>query len=126
MPCVRRSQRKSIAAWLPLVSFAVMLAPASALAAETVAIAAIAGEYIGGGLEFAVVPQPQEAKLTDRMLVIQSLEVKTAKATSPFTQAQAHAWVESLERSRKESSIKNASSPLLLGELGDGGEADQL
>jgi hypothetical protein len=53
-------------------------------AAEMIPVEKVVSSYMGEGLELAVTPTPQEAKLTDRMLVAGKVRIET-RARSPHT-----------------------------------------
>lgn len=99
---------------------AVLLLTPPIRSVETVPIGQVVTPCMGDNLELAITPTPQEAKLSDRMLVAGSLEIVTTKDyRQPATLKDASRWVDSL-------GVKDGKAvKVLLGELGDGGPADR-
>lgn len=91
------------------------------VAAEQVALTDIAPEYMGDGLEVAVIPTPQKAKLGNEMFVAARLEIEATKDyRHPATVKDAQRWAAAA------SPGKGEALKVLIGELGDGGPADRV
>lgn len=114
-----------VKAALLVVAFGLGMVPhATAVAGPTVAVGSVVEEYIGGGLELAVIPQPQQAILSDRLLVVPGLRLNVAQEyLQTFTVASARAWMNGMAEFPAEA---KGACPLLLGELGDESAADRL
>ncbi len=106
------------------LSFLLPIASATDL---TVPIDSVVQRYLGSELELAVIPQPQQAVLTDRLLVTSGLEIKAEKGgPRNFILSDANAWLAGLAIPISDEAPRKSPCPLLLGELGDGSLADKL
>jgi hypothetical protein len=89
--------------------------------AQTVAVKDVVAEYMGDGLELAVIPTPRDARLSDRMLVAPRFAIEApARYARTATLKDATRWAESLAPKGK------GAVKVLIGELGDGSAADRL
>src|SRR5947207_269266 len=96
--------------------FAAFMPQARLPAVETIPAAKVVVPFMGEGLELAVIPTPQEDKLSDRMLVLPRLEIEApAKYAHPATIKDATRWAATLTPGGT-----GPATRVLLGELGDG------
>lgn len=115
----------TLAATLSIASMATQ--SNAVFAADMVPLKTVVTEYMGDGLELAVTPQPQGARLGDRLLRVRQVKLVVPRDDwQPFIRAHAEDWVESVQGQQEDAPSKNAARPLVLCELGDGSKADKL